>query len=282
MRSILLCVDGSNYAVSAAKYAINIAKLMDAHVDVLYVSDVSKFSCSAVADFGESLGVQPFNRSFSITRETEKQIAHNLDAKFKKMFIDEGLENRYKFNYRIGSFVYAIEEFKTNTTGLDLIILGKNGEDQKYNNTKIGDSIESVIRNSKIPCLIANKKFRDIKSMMVAYNGSDSCNKILHMIERNQFFKSIEIFLVSVGDNDVSKEKLDAAVNVLRDVAGINVVSEFLNGDVRTCIENFVTKNKIDLLAIGAYSHNIFSTLLFGSTTLSLIEDATVPVLVAD
>ena len=39
---------------------------------------------------------------------------------------------------------------------------------------------------------------------------------------------------------------------------------------------------QVDLLAIGAYSHNIFSTLLFGSTTLSLIEDATVPVLVAD
>ena len=282
MRSILLCVDGSSYAVSAAKYAISIAKLMDAHVDVLYVSDVSKFSCSAVADFGESLGVQPFNSSFSITRDTENQIAHHLDAKFKKMFVDEGLENNYKFNYRIGSFVYEIEEFKTNTTGLDLIVLGKNGEDHKYNNTKVGDSIGSVIRNSKIPCLIANKKFRDIKRMMIAYNGSDSCNKILHMIERNHFFKSIEIFLVSVESSDVSKEKLEAAANVLRNVAGINVVSEFLNGDVRTCIENFIAKNKVDLLAIGAYSHNIFSALLFGSTTLSLIEDATVPVLVAD
>lgn len=282
VKSILLCVDESKYAVVAAQYAIAMAKIMESYVDVLYVSDVKKFSCAAISDFGGSLGVQPFSNAFAITKETEQTIANKLNSKCKKMFVDAGLKDKFKFNHKVGSFVYEIEQFKNDAIGLDLVVLGKNGEDQKFNETQVGESIESVIRTSQVPCLLANKTYRPTKRLLIGYNGSENCHKIIHFIERSDFFKDIQIDIIGVGLDEETKENASKVANIMRDAAHLDVTLEFLEGDLVDTICRYIKKHSIDMLAIGSYGSNIFSSFLFGDTTMELLESVSVPVLVAN
>ncbi|MDE6431864.1 MAG: universal stress protein [Opitutales bacterium] len=281
MRSILLCVDGSAYTKICTKYAIELARLMNAYVDVLYVTNLNNFELSLIADCGSSLGIQPFRELSTTLQNLEKKKFQRLEEKITRMFTEAKCNVKFKFNHRAGAIVDAFDEFKRDITGLDLVVLGKRGESSGTSKGHLGSSLERILRSCSCPCFIAPDKFRSPSKILIAYDGSDGINKAIQFVERNHFFGDCEVHLLTVNPTDDVQTQLSDAKAVLRDVAKLkNIVVAKKSGDVINEIEKYIAENSIDLLVIGAYSHSIVRHFFIGSTTLEIIRQSEIPVIV--
>lgn len=280
MRSILLCIDCSSYAKICAKYTIDLARLMEAYVDILYVSDLKNFELSVIADFGGSLGIQPFKEMADTMQKLENKKSQYLEKKFTRMFNSAHYTGKFKFNHRAGVIVDVFDEFKRNATGLDLVVLGKRGENSDYAKGHLGSTLERILRTSTCPCLIVPEKFRQLKKILIAYDGSDSVHRAIHFVERNRFFKECEIHIITINQSNEILQSLDEIKHILQDIAQLNVTTAESTGNVIDVINKYVHDHNIDLLITGAYSHSAIKHFFVGSTTLEIIRQSSIPTVV--
>jgi nucleotide-binding universal stress UspA family protein len=251
---------------------------MDAYVDILYVSDLKSLELSAVADFGGSLGVQLFKELADSKQNLENGKVRSVERKLMRMFNSAYREGMFRFNHRTGPIVDVFEEFKKNATGLDLIILGKRGENLDPANGSLGSTLERVLRASACPCLIVPNKFQAPRKVLIAYDNSEPVNRALHFVERNSFFGDCEIHILTVNPSDTTRDEFDRVCDILRNVAKLNVIACERAGEVIDAIDGYVRENDINLLIIGAYSHSAIRHFFVGSSTLEIIRCSNIPI----
>ncbi|MFP4352771.1 MAG: universal stress protein [Puniceicoccaceae bacterium] len=280
IRKILLCTDGSSYAQEALEYAAWVSRRTGAEITGFYVSDLRRFEMPAIMDVGGSLGIQPYQSLVSSLQEAEKQKAglireFTLDA-FRRAGIPA---KRLGFETTTGLLADSIEEFEKD---FDLIVLGKRGESSEHAIEHLGSTLERVIRTSDRPCLVTNRKFREIGTMAFAFDDGASCRKLLEVLVRWDWCKDIPLHLLSVSGGEdgeeVGDDRLKIAEKRLAE-AGFSVRAEMLGGLPEDAIAAYVQKAGIDLLLMGAYGHTRIRRFLIGSTTAEMLRRCPIPVL---
>ncbi|OHE74288.1 MAG: hypothetical protein A2Y14_04965 [Verrucomicrobia bacterium GWF2_51_19] len=281
MKKFLVCTDGSNYADVCYEYAIWLARRLDADIEVLYVSDMRQFEISMVADFSGSLGVQPYQSVYSQMQDLEKEKVTVIRKQTEDFFKKHHFLPHLKFSNRTGDLIDAFEEFEDDPYGIDLIFIGKQGENASKATEHFGSTLERVTRSSKKPCFIAPKAFNPVQKILLAYDGSTSTNKALQFLERINKFKDLEVHLVTVDDDydqDAASAVLSHAKKALES-SGYTIKCQLLQGDVEDNILQYIKQEKIELMVMGAYGDSALKHLFVGSTTTELVRRCTVPIL---
>ncbi|MFT5452687.1 MAG: nucleotide-binding universal stress UspA family protein, partial [Enterobacterales bacterium] len=121
-----------------------------------------------------------------------------------------------------------------------------------------------------------NREFTEPKTVMLAYDGSESCKKALNMVASSPLFKGTVCHIVHVGDN--GEELLSEASEVLSKV-GIVVKTAQLSGKVEEVLAQYQRDSQIDLMMMGAFSHNRFRDFLLGSFTTKMLAATNRPLL---
>ncbi len=281
MKRLLLCTDGSAYSGVATQYAIWVAQRTRAQVNALYVSDLRSYEAPFLMDLGASLGASPYTAVMGQLEEIEKQKAEMIAEYTQRMFEDVELGKSLSFHHETGLLVDVVEDFEQGKHGVDLVVMGKRGEGSESAPDHLGHNLERVVRASNQPCLVTNREFREIKRVVFAYDGGESCLKVLDWMVCSSLMKGLDLHVVCVGEGHGKGEAsahLKEAMNALA-VGGIQAHPQVLTGDVEDSIEHYVTTNKADLLVMGAYGHSRIRQLIIGSTTRELIRRCRIPVL---
>jgi nucleotide-binding universal stress UspA family protein len=222
------------------------------------------------------------NLSKSLQRIEEEKI-HLIKTKVEDYFKKSGLLEKVTFKTNRGSLVDSCQELENSAVGIDLLLLGKRGENASFATEHLGANLERVVRASGRPCWIANKEYVDIKKLALAYDDSESARHALQFLIRSPLFKSLAIDLVYVSDeaaiSEEAKMMLNQAEKTLKDNGynSVNVVC--LQDDVCDGIAGHVVNQAIDLLIMGAYGHSAIRHLLIGSTTTELMRRCKISVL---
>ncbi len=279
MKRLLLCTDGSAYSGTACRYAAWAAGRTGAKVDLLYVSNLREYEAPFLMDLGASLGASPYTAVMGQLDEIEKQKAGMIEEYGLKVFADAGVDCTVEFHHETGLLVDAIEDYEEQEAGM--IILGKRGENAEAAMEHLGHNMERVVRASQKPCLVTNREYREIKRVVFAYDGGESCTKALDWMCRSKLLQGLELHLVCVGEGH---GKGEASGNVAKaeptlKAAGFNVITQVLTGNVEDSIEDYVVDSKADLLVMGAYGHSRIRQLIIGSTTSDLLRRCRIPVL---
>ncbi|QQL44120.1 universal stress protein [Sulfuriroseicoccus oceanibius] len=281
MSKILACTDGSVYALSTYDHAAWAAQKMEASVDVLHVLDQHR-EAPAVSDLSGNLG-------FDASAELMQQIADVEEAKgklaiekakviladAKKRFTEDGIEN-VNVIQRHGSLVATVEEYEK---GADLVVIGKRGEAADFDTMHLGANLERVIRASKIPVLVAARKFEPVEKFLIAFDGGPSAEKAIEFVVNNPLLQGLECHLLTVGRDKPSADAKLAAARERLSAAGFKVTAEIVDGDADEVISREVKQRNIDLLVMGAYGHSKIRQLFVGSTTTAMVRTCCVPVL---
>jgi len=279
MKTLLICTDGSNYSQQACHYAAWLAKRTEVQIKILYVTDLRQFEIPAMADLSGSLGIQPFEGMIAQLQELEKAKAKFIEEQSLSVFENEGLAGRTSFHYETGLLVDVIKDFADD---VDMIFLGKRGENANYAAEHLGSMLERVVRSVKVPCFVSNREYRKIDNLAIAYDGGESCRKAVDYIcMQASLLEGVRIHVlgcVEGHDEDAVSERLSRAEERLN-AAGITPVCEMLSGVVESAIADYVVDTDIDLLVLGAYGHSRIRELLIGSTTTELLRRCHVPVL---
>ncbi len=282
MKKILVCTDGSAYSEVCCRYAAWITRQIDIEeVHGVYVSDLWEYDTPFIADLSGSLGVQPYQGMIGQLQALQKEKAAGLERAVRALFKDQGLEDRIQFHHRTGLLVDSLEQFEEGPDAVDIVALGKRGENANFADGHLGSTMERVVRASSKPCLVTSRKFQPVNRVLFAYDGGESCHRALEWLCEYGFFRDFDVDVVTVNEDRSTDAATRRLLEVEDHVRNLGFAARFqvMAGEVDDVLSDYVAHGEFDLLVMGAYGHNRIRQFLLGSTTTVLLQRCKIPCL---
>jgi len=158
-----------------------------------------------------------------------------------------------------------------------LVVMGRRGEHSEFGKTRIGSQVERVVRRVDRPLLVVPRGFAGIRTVLVAFEGSERGRRRLEWVARSPLFAGLDIRLLTVGDA-TARPALDQALESLA-AAGLRADGRVVHGDPEEVLGQHAEAIGADLLVMGAYGRSRLRQLLLGSTTSMVLQASRIPVL---
>lgn len=281
MKTVLSFTDGSPYAASVYDHALWAAQQLQTQLRVVHTLNPHREK-AALADFSGKIGPEAYDSLLNDLVNFDRERARLAQLKGEAILAealqhitDRGLED-VDTELRHGLFVDVLEDIQAN---VDLIVIGKRGQNHAIAMKHLGTNIERTLRIAKCPVLVSSRAFKPIKRALLAFDGGPSSKKALEFISTHKLLNDAEIDVLCVGrDDDRNRNEVQDAAAKLTET-GFTATARILEGEPAKVITNEVENNGYDLLAMGAYGHSRAKRLLIGSTTATLTRDCHVPIL---
>jgi nucleotide-binding universal stress UspA family protein len=279
-KKVLVCVDGSFYSKSACDYGIFIAKQLN--IPLILLNVVEHHHNAKHTDLTGNIGLGTRDTLLEELSNEEAKISKTLIANGRKVLQElsayakeQGVEKTHTLQ-RHGALDETLEELTAETK---IAIIGLRGQDNEGNNLSIGKHVETIIRTLNIPILLVNSSFKPITSILMAYDGSDFANKAIYTATQDPIFPNVKRVIANVNKEESISAKLLSDAKQLFSKAQIDVETTSLKGDAVEALLNYQEKNGLDIIAMGAYSHNRLRSAIFGSFTSKMLLKAKTPLL---
>ncbi|MEX2333307.1 MAG: universal stress protein, partial [Pseudohongiella sp.] len=278
---VLACVDDSVYAEAVCDYAAWTAGRMNTQLSLLHVLD--KNEGTTAQNLSGSLGLGAQENLMQELAELDQQRS-KLEMEKGKLMLqaamlrveEKGIVNA-ESRQRHGELVDTLIELEPETR---ILVVGKRGADTESAHGHIGSHLESIIRALHKPILIAQQSFAPPKQIMIAYDGSATMRKGIHIVAASPLGRGIPHHVVMVGaDTDVARAQLQEATDVMTK-AGFEVTGAIIPGDADIALAEYQERENIDLMVMGAYGHSRIRQLILGSTTTAMIKRTKISLLV--
>ena len=274
-KKILVCADGSDIANVAIEYAIYLGKHLDGHVKCVHVIDSRILEGPLASDVSEWIGPQSEGEQIQVFRDILEKKAQEIIDSFNKRCADAGVSGEGEIKRGHPPTVLRKE------AEADVIVLGQRGLHTEFIGKLMGSTAENVVRRSNKPCLVTPGAFKEIRKILVAYDGSEHARQALREAADLTKKLNAELVLLTVSGEDeadadvISKKGLD-----LVESDGFCPVPIVLEAKhvAEAILENAKEKGS-DLIVMGAYGHSRIREFFLGSTTSHVITHSEVPVL---
>ena len=282
MSEILVCTDGSSYSEPVYAYAAWAAKRLNHSIEVLHVldhhrehADSANWSGNMAANEREELLAELAGLDEKKSRLMQVRGRGILKAA-NQFFTEQGIDAT-KLTLKNGSFIDIATEAEARAA---MVVIGKRGEDAACAQSHLGSNLERFVRASKQPVFVANREYRGISKVLIAYDGSPSARNALDQIVKTGLINDLESLILMVGpDTRHNHRMLNEAAEKITDLTGRPGCCELKPGAADEVICKTVRDQNIDLLVVGAYGHSRIRRLFVGSTTTELVRSCRVPIL---
>ncbi len=274
MTNVVACIDGSNITPAVCDYAVWASQRLSAPLTFLHVLDKADYPTSK-QNLSGSIGLGSREALFNELIELDEKrgklaLAHGnlLLASAKERAVASGIEapiTRQRNGDLVDTLIEIAEEVR-------LLVMGKQGIVGDSIGEHVGNNLERVVRTMHRPILVAPQHFAAPESLMIAFDGSATTKKCIEMVAKSPLFKGLPCHVVMV-DTDVKtlSEPMQWAKATLA-VAGFNVTTAILSGDVKHALCDYRDTNQIGMVVMGAYGHSKIRQFLVGSTTTKMIQ----------
>lgn len=272
MKRILIPIDFSKEAESAARVAASIAKKTGSEIYLLHMLE---------------LPVNTIDPAEMTSIRSEPQIiyfmkrAHKKFDAFKKLPFFNGLKiiESVQFHYAFAGIISESEKNK-----IDLIVMGSQGA-SGLQEMFIGSNTEKVVRRSKVPVLVVKKGTEDfkIKDIVFASDFNIESKKTFQSVINfaNIFKAKIHLLYVNTIHNFNTTQTIESKI--------ANFIKEFDIKEYSSKIYNDVSIEKgilsygreidADLIALNTHGRSGLSQLFNGSIGQELTNHALRPVI---
>jgi nucleotide-binding universal stress UspA family protein len=280
MTKLLVCIDGSLYADNICINAAWAAKRLNAEIDLLHVLRRSSDYQAPHDDHTGAIGVDTRSDLMEELAKVDEERG-KLDQQKGRLILELGEKalkaagvDKVNIIHRRGSLSETIQEMEDS---VDMIFVGKRGEQANPDSEFLGSNLEKVARLIHKPLFVVSRFVKPIERFVIAYDGKDNANKAVEYAVSSALLKGLECHLLTV-DQAAAVDTTEAVTKLT--AAGFDVkVANKQADQVDQAIAAYVTENQINLVLTGAYSHSLIRSVLLGSTTASLIKACHVPLI---
>jgi nucleotide-binding universal stress UspA family protein len=270
MKKILVPIDFSENSKSALKYAIALARVNKAKVDVLYV--YSLFNSSYDPVLGQTK-LNMVNPAIAAHNDVKKLVDKlNKTARVKtEIHINDGIPE-----------VKIIETAKK--LKADYIVMGRTGN-SAFQRFFIGSTVANVVKESGIPVLIIPKGALFKKIKRVVFTTDLSANTLKHSVEAATFARYFNAELVfsyvDTGSALSTDEKVFEMTEKLKKQTRYKNVSGFICEDITVSegIDYYFSHYKADLAVMVTHHYHFPQVLWKRSLTRRLSAAFNIPLL---
>ncbi|MBV5259710.1 universal stress protein [Synechococcus moorigangaii CMS01] len=285
MSQILLCTDGSDFAKVSYSYGAWLGDRLGAAIHVLHVTDARGRAAAEARNFSGSIGLGTSESLLQELIDLEHQKA-KLDHQRAKIILQEAQTvlkgqgiSQVKLLHEAGFLLDCVQALEASH---DVLMIAKRGETANFAAAHLGANTERLLRSTKKPCLVTPRQFKLIERIVIAYDDSPSCQRLLQFFTKSPAFQNLEIHVLTVTKNrDYSPidPRLENAKRQLED-ANISATYHLATGNSEEAIAQYLQEHQGTLLMMGAYGHNRIRQFIVGSTTIQVLRNTQAPVLV--
>lgn len=272
MKTILFPTDFSPGADNALKYAIGLSDKLKAKL-ILFNS----FHIPAYA--GTSIDEDVEEQLMNVANDQLQNLKNEIVSLNKNLKVECAVD----YGFAVDNIISTVEE-----KNADLVIMGTKGAGG-LKEVFIGSNAALVLEKAPCPVLVIPEKanFKNFDKIAFATNYRDSdFDPIASLTEIAALFNS-KIMIVHVSqvattqdyESDLLqwyKEELKKKVNIEYENISFH---ELVGGNVDYELEDFIEKNKVDLLALSMRKRNVFSKLFDRSLTKKMAYYSHTPLL---
>ncbi len=271
IKRILLPLDPSEYAWSAALLAVKIAKVNNAQISGIVVLDVPGIE--------KSIGSVPpgatlFAKELEENRLSDAELhVRSLLKKFSKLCSDNNI--KYDYHERQGSPSSKIIE---HSLFYDLLILGNKTFYNFDTDENPGDSFDNILDQSITPIISVPEHLPESVlnnnrvKVTIAFDGSMQSARALQLFAKMRLFANHDIRIVMADDNKkLARHYLDDAEAYLKSHGFLHIKKQFTKDDIIDYID-VKPAGWTDMFVIGAHSKHGIIDFMVGSLTKHLIK----------
>ncbi|MGF0540543.1 universal stress protein [Agrobacterium sp. ES01] len=270
-KTILSVLDNPKNAAQVTEFSIALAEQFGAHVVGLHSEAIAAIPLVAPMEIPDPSTVQAL-----------QEMAQEETQTIEKIFSERAKRNGTAYEWRsfVASAGLSSSSLIQSARTADLVVAaqGENGSP-----TDNRADLENFLFESGRPMLLIPyvlKQPKPIRKVMVAWNGSREATRATY--DALPFLKaadSVEVYCVSPGDKGGTERFVPgAAIATTLARHGVNVTVETEEGDdmkASVAIQNRLADSGIDLLIMGAYTHQRWWEMLFGGVTRTLLDSMT-------
>ncbi|NAW67013.1 universal stress protein [Photobacterium halotolerans] len=276
---ITACIDGQHYSKAVVELAAWTARRLDTSLKLLHVLDKDRYQADSQLSGTIGLGSREAllkELSELDEKRSRLEIQHSkaLLNDLESLVTDTGVPSVVKQQLH----GHLVETLLALEPEIRVLVLGKSGELHQQDAKAIGSQLESVVRAFSTHTLIANGDFSEPAEYLLAFDGSETSQKLVKKAIDTPLLKGMTCHLVMVEDADNKRDAFESAAETLSN-AGINVTKVCLTGSVGSAILQYQQEKSIGMIVMGAYGHSKLRQFFVGSNTTRLLVDATVPML---
>ncbi len=276
---ILVPVDGSDSAWIALEQAIEIAKEEQSAIHGLYVVDARLLEAPYIlAMFPYDFYPEGDPRRLEQAMEVSKRL-HQRGEEILQRLADRCQEAGVSYETELVDGVVA-QVILERAQDADLVVLGRTGEGAQWTGPLLGSTFEAVIRHAPTPVLATHDQVRPIRSILVAYDGSERAKDALNIAARLAATGNRLLIYVTVDDGHHNRAQAYQEAKAILEELGVEHMRLFLKGHPAQKILEAAQAQGCDLIILGAYGHSPFLKVFFGSTVDEVIHNAALPVMV--
>ncbi|MFQ5862343.1 MAG: universal stress protein [Candidatus Brocadiales bacterium] len=281
IKSILVPLDGSEASFSALINAVELGKIAVAEVRGLFVEDKWRFvyvpTSTAVAG---AIGAAPTTHvplpPEKLVKEEDRarEEGRYLKRCFEKECRGLGVKGTFKVvRGEVGEVL--VEAAKT----VDLVVIGHHGKHTKSKTQAPGSITQTLLHKSARPVMVVPEGTKRGLRILIAYDGSEAAQRAIEAGVIIAELQTSRIDVLTVADNpDDAVEPQEEARKYLAPYK--LKVSFFVEpGRPWEAISSHASKIDVGLIVMGAFGANRLKELIFGSTTMNVLENAKCPIL---
>ncbi|MCI6989115.1 MAG: universal stress protein [Campylobacter sp.] len=272
MKQILACIDGSDLSNSVVEYGIFLSRLLDLSLGLLNVIEPSNLSRQIM--ISGSIGYGVWDEIYSEIDDKDKRVKNssNILEKFKNHAIKAGASEVFIVQ-KDGNLEEVLDGLANQTHAA---VIGLRTPEDRGSCAYI----EDVVRSLNIPILMVNGEFRPIKSVLMAYDGSEFARKSIKVAIQNPVLPRTKRYIANVSKDALNSKKLLDEAKAFFDNSDYEVETKSINdGEPVDEILKYQNEIKADIIAMGAFGKNRLRTAIFGSFTTKMLKKVKTPIL---
>lgn len=279
--TVLACVDGAKLTEAVCDYAAWIAQRVEAPLSLMHTIDHHPETANMM-DLSGNMGMDSRDQLLEdITRLDEQRNKLKLQQgklilQAAKQRVQQAGVSEPALHQRHGSLVESLIELEDK---LRVLVIGLRGKVHENQPDKIGAKLESIIRSLHKPILVVNEAFTAPKNIMIAYDGGKAAEKAVDMVANSPLYRGLSCHLVCVSNDEQSAALLERAAGKLRQVEGLELISQTLSGKPDQALCEYQAQHDIDMTVMGAFSHTRIHDWLLGSFTTKMLLHSPKPLL---
>ena len=218
---ILVALDASPQSVAALRAAAELAALLEAELEGLFVEDINLLHLCGLP-FGREIG----SYTASVRQLNNRAMERNL--RVLAVVIREAMEReaaqlpvRWTFQVRRGA---VVAELLAASQSASMLSLGRAGQSQRKT---LGSTAESIVRQSSRPVLILGEDGGLKHPLSVLYTGTEAADRALRLAIDLELRNSggLVVWVWGESDAEMPADALQARANALLAEAGLPVTA---------------------------------------------------------
>lgn len=270
IRSILLPLAEGSLASAAGNYAYWLAQKEGSSIHALAIVDIKSFEIPVFGTpdgFMPSVVSAPIEESQTLMQEMTALAKERLEQ-FTKECAARGIRCSTDIKTGMPGEIVAQE-----AVAHDIVIMARAGYSPTGSEQRLDDFIPLVIRGSIRPVLVAGRVFREVRQLLVAFDGSIHAARALMVAAELGSQSGVHCTLINVaGSEEVGKQLLTSAEAYLYHHGVTPKRQVVLGNKPSDIICELVGSTGTDLLVMGAYGHSPIREMIFGSTTEKVLS----------